>query len=451
MRFIIIGGVAAGMSAAMKLRRDMPDAEIVVYQKEEVVSYGACGLPYYLGGEVASRDKLIIRTAEEFREKSRISLYTGHEVTKISPENRKVFGVRLEDGFAFSDYYDKLLIATGASPVMPEMPGSHAKNIFKLRSITDADAIYNYMMLNPVRKAVIIGDGLIAMEMAEAFLNRNIECTVISANPVIMKMFDPEIGQIAEKHLEEKGVKLFHDYMVDGFVVNEAGNATAASAQGKENADGDLFLVSIGIKPNTAFAAQAGLKTGIAGALVTDEFMKTSDEHIFAAGDCAQTTNMITKQPAWLPLGSTANKMGRVAALNMLGKQVSFKGIAGTSVAKICDITVGKCGLSEFEAKNMGLEYAVVEIEDPARPGYYHYVGKNHYKLLYEPKTGKLLGLQAVGKLGIDKRIDVFSTAAYAGLKVEDLFDLDLAYSPPYNKPIDSLHVMSMQAERGEK
>lgn len=447
MRFIIIGGVAAGMSAAMKLRRDMPDAEIVVYQKEDVVSYGACGLPYYLGGDILIRDKLIIRTAEEFREKSRISLHTGHEVTRIAPESRRVFGRRLQDGFAFSDYYDKLLIASGASPIMPALPGVTNKNVFKLRSITDADSIHDYMMLHAVRKAVIIGDGLISMEMAEAFTKQNIECTVLSAGSVIMKMFDPEIGMLIEKHLLEKGVGIVHNYMVDRFMSDESGNAVAAVSQDKPGVQGDLFLISIGIRPNTGFAVQAGLETGIKETLKIDEFLRTSDEHIYAAGDCAETFNMVTGLPAWIPLGSTANKMGRVAALNMLGKPTPFKGVAGTSIAKICDITVGKCGIGEEEAKKLGLAYAKVEIDDAARPGYYYYAGKNHYKMLYDPKIGKLLGLQVIGKIGVDKRIDVFATAVYAGLRVDQLFDIDLAYAPPYNKPIDSLHILSMQAD----
>ena len=447
MRFIIIGGVAAGMSAAMKLRRDMPDAEIVVYQKEDIVSYGACGLPYYLGGEIASRDNLIVRTAEEFREKSRINLFTGHEVTRIAPESCKVFGQRLNDGFAFSDYYDKLLIATGAGPIMPDLSGITSDNVFKLRSITDGDEIHDYMLLHPVKRAVIIGDGLISMEMAEAFVNKNIACTIISAGPVVTKIFDPDMGMLIEQHLQEKGVDIVHDYMVDSFDTEGSGKATSAVSREKQGVEGDMFLVSIGIRPNTGFAVEAGLRMGIAGSIKTDEFMRTSDANIYAAGDCAETTNMVTGQRAWIPLGSTANKMGRIAALNMLGIPTQFKGVAGTSIAKICDITVGKCGISEDEAKKQGIAYAKIEIDDAARPGYYHNVGKNHYKLLYDPKTGKLLGLQIIGKFGVDKRIDVFATAVCAGMTVDQLFDIDLAYAPPYNKPLDSLHILSMQAD----
>ena len=450
MRFIIIGGVAAGMSAAMKIRRELPEAEIVVYQKEAEVSYAGCGLPYFLSGLAPKRESMIARKAEVFRNEHKIELYTEHEVTSIKSAEKRIEGSNLRTKALFTDRYDRLLIATGASPLVPPfLKVDDVPNYFVLRSITDADRIKEYLASNKIEKAVLIGDGFIAMEMAETMVELGIKCTVVAGSKTVMRNMDADMGMLVEAHLEDKGVEIIKGYMADG-VVKESGKVVAVKSSGKNDIQGDFFLLSIGVKPNSRLAEACGIKLSAAGAIEVDEKMRTNIPDIYAAGDCIAVKHMITGKPVWIPLGSTANKTGKVAGTNMAGGNNVFAGVLGTFIAKVCDIAVGKTGIGEAEARELGITYSKIVFTDRSNASYYPNSRKVNYKVLFDPGSRKLLGLQAVGGNGVDKRIDVFATAMFGNITIDELYDIDLSYAPPFNKPLDSMHIASNLAEKAK-
>ncbi len=448
MRHIIIGGVAAGMTAAMKIRRLDPKAEVTVYQQETEISYAGCGLPYYLGGlSRGGRDKMIVRQADVFRQEHRIEVFLSSQITEIDASAGRVTVHDHLSGRNFGDSYDRLLIATGAIPFIPPGLVTAAANVFSLRSLVDADQIKARLEQARPASAVLIGDGFINMEMAEAMLALGIKTTVISANAEVMPILDEEIAQNVGRHLEEKGIEVVHNFRAGSFA-EEQGLAVSVLEDGGKGRQiaGDIFILAIGVRPNTALAQQGGIAIGPTRAIACNARMETNLPGIYTAGDCAETRHLLTGKPVWIPLGSTANKMGRIAGTNMAGETAEFQGIMGTFVAKICDIAVGRTGLSEKDALQEGIDFQKIVFEDVTGPGYYPGGGRVKYKLLFRQDNRKLLGLQAVGALALDKRIDVFSTALHQGMRVDELFDLDLAYAPPFNKPLDSLHVAAMLA-----
>ena len=448
MRHIIVGGVAAGMTAAMKIRRTDPQAEVVVYQQEEEVSYAGCGLPYYLGGlSRGGRPGMIARQADVFRQEHRIQVFLGTEVTEIQSAAGRILVEDHLSGKRFGDSYDRLLLATGARPFIPPGLVTEAVNVFSLRSLPDADKIKQYLETKRPERAVLIGDGFINMEMAEAMLALGIATTVVSANPVVMPILDKELGQRVDDHLRAKGVQVVHDFRAEGFRLagQQAVGVMEGQGEGRE-ITGDIFILAIGVRPHTALAEAAGVTLGPTRAIASNSRMETNLPGIYAAGDCAQAIHQLMQEPVWIPLGSTANKMGRIAGINMAGGEATFAGIMGTFIAKIGDIAVGRTGIGEKEAQAHQLPYAKLLWEDATGPGYYPASGRAFYKLLYRRDNRRLLGLQAAGALAIDKRVDVASTALWAGMTVDQLFELDLAYAPPFNKPLDSLHVAAMLA-----
>jgi len=433
-RFVVIGGVAAGMSAASRAKRRKPDMEVVVLERGQFVSYGSCGLPYFISDLVKDVQGLVVHDAAFFREKRGIEVLTGHEVTRIDPQSKVVFARNLEKGEEITLGYDKLAICTGASPMRPELPGVNLKNVFVLRTAEDGVALKEFIDEESPKRAAIIGAGLIGLEMAEAFRARGLEVVVIKRpGSNILKMFDDDMAKLVEEELKRNGVELAKNATVQGFEGNGKGQARLVVLDGKSYPV-DFILLAMGSKPNSALAREAGLEVAANGTILVDERMQTSAPDIFAAGDCVGQRHLITGRDVYLPRGTTANKQGRIAGENAAGGNEIFSGILGTAVSKIFDLTVARTGLSSAEAIADGYEFITSTIAHPSHGHTYPNPEPQDItiKLIVEKKTGRLLGAQMIGKIGVAKRIDIFATALYNRMTIEEISRLDLGYSPPF-------------------
>ena len=437
--FVVIGANAAGLKAASKARRRDPSMKITVLHKGVFVSYAGCGLPYYLSDTIREQADLystplgVPRTPQFFKKLKEIEVLVHHEVTSIDREKKRVTGKNLETGEEFAISYDKLLIATGAEAVVPPIPGIDLKNIHTLQSIEDAEALRG--LVGPGKKGVVIGGGFIGLEAAEALGQRGVETTLVEKMDQVMLALDFEMSVMINRHLGAKGVSV----RVSDGVVEFKGNGDGELKQVvTENAviDADFAIMGLGVRPNVKLAEKAGLRLGETGAIEVDDHMRTSDAEIYAAGDCAETLNIITDKPVYVPLGSTANKQGRVVGLNVTGGNETFPGVLGTMVFKVFDVNVGRTGLTERDARKAGYDIETVIVPGPDRAHYYPTAKPIAIKLVAEKKTGKLLGAQVVGMGDVDKRTDVFATLIASGATVDALGNLDLCYAPPYSSPI---------------
>lgn len=445
MKIVVIGGVAAGLKAASKARRGDPSAEITVVEKGEIISYGACGLPYYVAGEVAAIDDLmktavgIVRSPAYFQNIKNIKVLAGTLATKIDRGGKKVEVKNLASGEEHSLAYDKLVIATGASPVKPPIPGIDLNNIFQLWHPRDAQAIRQGIEQKLYKNAVIVGAGLVGLEMAEALAGQGLAVSIVEMQEQVFPAFlDAEMAGSVAKYLEEKGVKLFTGHKVAAF---EGAGAVAAVVTDKATLPADLVVLALGVRPNVGLAKDAGLAIGATGAIAVDENLRTSDPDIFAGGDCVENTNSISGKKVFAPMGSTANKHGRVIGENLTGGDAAFRGVLNTVVVKVMDLNVGKTGLTEREAKELGYEYVSVITAGHDKPHYMRGAKPIIVKLLADAKSKKVLGVQIVGEGEVAKRVDVVVAALTLGGTIDDLFAMDLAYAPPYNSPIDNVAV----------
>jgi len=446
MKIAVIGAVAAGTSAAAKARRTDKEAEIVVFEKGTDISYAGCGLPYYISGVTPSRDKVVMNTAQDFKEKYNVDVRLQHEVTKINKDLKKVIYKNLNTGETGEYSYDKLVIATGASPVKPPFAGLDLENIFTLRSVESADQIKVAVSREEVKKATIIGAGLIGLEMAESFSELGIEVTVIELEDQVLPPFSKEMAEIVAEHLKEKGVELILDDGVDHF---EGQNRVekVVTASGRE-VKTDLALLSIGVKANSKLAEEAGIEIGETGAIKVNEKLETSNKDIYAAGDCAESTDLLTNKDVWIPLGSTANKQGRTAGENAAGGDYKHYGILKTGITKIFDLTVARTGLSLEEAKKEDIDAAAVKIKAHNHASYYPGTAPIHLRGIFDRENGVIVGAEVIGGNGADKRIDVLATAIYNRMTAGELFQVDLAYAPPYSGPKDAVAILGMVAEK---
>lgn len=443
MKYVIIGGDAAGMSAAMQIVRNEKGAQITTLEKGGIYSYGQCGLPYTISGLIPSTDKLIARSIETFRDKYGIHAKTNHDVERIDPDQKIIYGTDTKHNESFQFSYDKLLIASGAGPVTPDWEGITLDGVHTLKTIPDAHQIMNDLD-NKVRDVTIVGGGYIGLEMAESFKALGKKVRMIERGAHVAKIFDEDMAALIHKEAEKHGIEIITNESVQRLtgkdrvqsVVTENGTYKA-----------DLVLVSTGVKPNTAFLKGTDVVTGIRGAIQINRYMETNIEGIYAAGDCAVQYHFIKEKDDFIPLGTTANKQGRLAGLNMIGKPKTFKGIAGTSVIKFMDLTLARTGLSEKEAESLHLPYDSIKIEAKDHAGYYPGAETLHVKLTFRKQDGRLLGGQLIGKHGVDKRVDVLATALFHRMSIDDLEDLDLSYAPPYNSSWDPLQ----QAARRHK
>jgi len=446
MKIAIIGAVAAGTSAAAKARRTNKDAEIVIFEKGRDISYAGCGLPYYISGVTPSRDKVVMNTAQDFKEKYNVEVRLEHEVTKINPAEKTIQYLDNNQGESGGYKYDKLIIATGASAIKPPFEGLDLENIFTLRSVESADKIKIAVSREETQKAVIIGAGLIGLEMAESFSELGMDVTVIELQDQVLPPFSKEMAEIVAEHLREKGVKLILDDGVDHFEGEEKVERVI-TASGKE-VKANLALLSIGVKANSKLAEEAGVEVGETGAIRVNERLETNLEDIYAAGDCAESKDLLTNQPVWIPLGSTANKQGRTAGENAAGGDYKHYGILKTGITKIFDLTVSRTGLTLEEAEVAGIDAVPVKIKTHNHASYYPGTDSIHLRGIFNKENGVIVGAEVIGGDGSDKRIDVLATAIYNQMTAGELFQVDLAYAPPYSGPKDAVAILGMVAEK---
>lgn len=439
LRLLVIGGVAAGTKAASKARRVDPSMAITIITDEAYISYAGCGLPYYIGGIVDSRDKLFARSPEVFREKMNIDVLLRHRAERINTYDRTVVVRNLDTGETTDMPYDRLLIATGASAVVPPIPGVDAQGVFSLKTVPDADAVRDYLESGNIRSACIVGGGYIGVEAVENLVKRGISCTMFELESHLLpKFFDPDMAELLLEQLSANGVRFISGRAVERFVVGPDGHVISVVAGGEEF-ECQLTVVAAGVRPNVRLARDARIVTGPTGAIRVDRRMETSARGIFAAGDCAESTNLVSGKPCWYPLGSTANKQGRVAGANIAGGDKTFEGVVGTSIVKVFDLAAGRTGLSEREAKEAGFSPISATVTAPARAGYYPGGGQVTLKLIADRKSKRVLGAQAVGDASVDKIIDTIAAALTGNLSLYALTTIDLAYTPPFSTPMGAV------------
>ncbi|GAW91178.1 FAD-dependent pyridine nucleotide-disulfide oxidoreductase [Calderihabitans maritimus] len=443
--------MAAGAGAAAKARRTDEQARIIIFEKGPYVSFANCGLPYYVGHQIKERNELFLVTPERFRQRFNIDVRVNHEVTAINPEERKVEVVDHFTGNTFIETYDKLIIATGASPIKPPIEGVNLNNVYHLWTVPDADAVKAFIQQNKPQQAVVVGGGFIGLEAVENLLKYGIKVHLVEMLPQVMPAFDQEMTVPLVKHLRQLGVEIHLNDGVAKFL--GTGEVNGVQLASGKIISAPLVILAVGVKPNTELAEKAGLAIGEKGGIVVDTRMRTSNPDIYAAGDVVEIYHLVSGKKVRIPLAGPANKQGRVAGANAAGGDLEFKGAYGTSIVKVGKLTAAKTGLNEREARDAGFDYQVSYTHSPDHAGYYPGAETMMVKVIFEKSTGRLLGGQIVGPKGVDKRIDVLATAIYSQLTVYDLEDLDLAYAPPYSSAKDPVIIAGMAAAnilRGE-
>lgn len=448
---VVIGGTAAGLSAASKAKRLRPEMEITVYERSGYVSYGACGLPYYVGGMIPEAEDLISLTADTLKEKRGIPTYIHHEVTRIDRGKKLVEVKNLDTGETMTRHYDKLMIATGAEPIVPPIPGVEALGVHCLRTVEDGIALR--ARAAEAKRAVIIGGGFIGLETAEELTQSGLAVTVVEAMPRLLPFLVEEYADMIRAELAAHKVEVRLGAAAEE-VVAENGRAAGVRLAGGEVLPADLVLFSVGVRPATRLAAECGLALGLKGAIVVDEEQRTSDPDIYAAGDCVQMKNLITGAPCYFPLGTTANKQGRVAGENLAGQHSTFKGVLGSQVTKIFDLYAASTGLTLRQAEEAGFAAAASSIVKGDRASYYPGGGENRLTLILDTASGRLLGAQGIGTATVAGRMNVLAAAITAKMTVEELNELDLVYSPSVAPVYDPILIAASQAmkkvKRGE-
>ena len=439
MKIIIVGGVAGGATAAARIRRNTESAEIILFEKGAHISYANCGLPYYIGGVIKERDRLFVQTPKAFGKRFNIDVRTLSEVTAIDRERKEVT-VRTADGKMYTESYDKLLLSPGASPVRPPLKGIDSEGIFTLRNVADTDRIKQYLNEKPVKRAVIVGGGFIGLEMAENLVHAGVEVSVVEMADQVMGPIDYSMASFVHEHLTRKGVRLYLSQAVESFERTDAGLSVAFKSGIHLRVD--MVILSIGVRAETRLASDAGLRLGEMKGIYVDEYLRTSDENIYAVGDAIEFPHPITGKP-WLNfLAGPANRQARIVADNIVfGDRVKYEGSIGTSIAKVFDLTVASTGLPAKRLKQMGIDYLSSTTHSASHAGYYPGALQMSIKITYSPKDGRLYGAQIVGRDGVDKRIDEFALVIKQGGTVYDLTRLEHAYAPPFSSAKDPVAI----------
>ncbi|MFE4247950.1 FAD-dependent oxidoreductase [Streptomyces sp. NPDC056910] len=446
-RLVVIGGDAAGMSAASQARRMRgPDElEIVAFERGHFSSYSACGIPYWVGGEVAGRDELIARTPEEHRERS-IDLRMRTEVTELDVEGGRVRSRALDTGTEAWTSYDKLVIATGARPVRPRIPGIDAPGVHGVQTLDDGQALLDSLASAQGRRAVVVGAGYIGVEMAEALIRRGYEVTVVNRGPEPMSTLDPDMGRLVHESMTGLAITMVDDAEVTKILTGDDGRARAVATTTDEY-PADVVVLGIGVRPETSLARSAGLPLGEHGGLLTDLAMRVrGHENIWAGGDCVEVLDLVSGRERHIALGTHANKHGQVIGTNAGGGYATFPGVVGTAVSKVCDLEIARTGLREKDARRAGLQYVSATIESTSRAGYYPGAAPMTVKMIAERRTGRLLGVQIVGREGAAKRVDIAAVALTAGMTVDQMTALDLGYAPPFSPVWDPILVAARKS-----
>ena len=442
-KLVVIGGDAGGMTAASQARRwkSPEELEIVAFERGGYTSFSACGIPYYLGGVVEDFDSLIVRSPGEFMEKSQIDARIHHEVTDIDLDKRAVT-VRGPDG-EFTEGFDHLMVATGGTPARFDWPGIDADGIFGVQVLDDAVAIAKALDEGP-KTAVVVGGGYIGLEMAEAFVNKKLDVTLIEAAPQPMSTLDPDMGVLVADALRGLGVKVHCGEPVTAFETSEGRVTGVVTADGTYPAD--IVALGLGTRPNVALAEAAGIPIGPSGGVKVDRRMQTEIEGVWSAGDCAEKFHLVSRQPVAIALGTHANKEGRVAGINIGGKYATFPGVLGTAVSKVCGVEVARTGLKESEAADAGFKTVTALIDSTTRAGYFPGAAPIKTKMLVEHRSGRLLGAQIIGKEGAAKRIDAIAMALWHEMTVDQMLHVDLGYAPPFAPVWDPVLIAAREA-----
>lgn len=437
MKVLIIGGVAAGTKTAAKLKREDRNIDVTIITESKDISYAGCGLPYYVGGVIEDKDQLIVNTPQSFSSLTGVEVRTGMRAVEVKPEEKKVIVLDLEKDEKVEMDYDKLVIATGASPVKPPLEGLDLEGVFFMRTPSDAIALREYIEKESPKRAVVVGGGFIGLEVAENFAHMNIPTMVVDMADQVPPGFEPEFSEYIVDHLADEGIMLFTGTRVEE-IVGEDGKLSAVRTN-RTKMKADVAVLSLGIRPNTEFLKDTGIELMDNGTVKVNEYLETNLEDIYSVGDCACVHNRITGEPMWSPMGSTANLTGRILAQNISGKReekIKYHGALGTAIAKLPNLNIGRTGLTEAEAKEAGYDVAsvVLTIDDKA----HYYPGASNFmlKLIADQSSGKFLGLQALGPGSVDKMVDIAVSCLSLGANLEDLIDLDLAYAPPFSTAI---------------
>ena len=439
----MLGGVAAGMSAASKLKREMPQAEITVYERGNFLSYGACGLPYFIGGFNSDAGKLIARTREKYDEMG-IHTWLRHEAVRVDAANKRVEIKNHDTGEVFTDQYDVLMVAVGCDSVMPKVEGANLPSVFYIKTMEDGLLFEKIARLQGVNDVVIVGGGYIGVEMSEAMLHLGKKVTIVEAAERLLTSFEPEFSELAAQELERKGVVLKLKERVTSFT-EETDYRLVHTDHGEYRAD--VVLVAVGVVPATDFLKDTGIGMARNGALIVDREQRTSLPDVFSAGDCAVCWHRVAQENYFLPLGTVANKCGRIAGANMAGAHETFEGALGTAAIKVCDLEMARTGLSEADAKRKGINYGIKLVTASDHPAYYPDPTKLTVKLLYEKRTLRLLGANIAGLKGAVLRCDIFATAIHAGMSTSELGMVDLAYAPPFATVWDAVNIAANAAK----
>lgn len=438
MKVIIIGGIAAGMSAAAKLKRMSPNDEVIVYEKGDIVSFGACGLPYYAGGFFDDSNEMIARTAEEFR-KTGINLFTNHEVLEVDFDNKKLRVKDLIQNMIIEESYDKLMIASGASSIIPPIKGIDSENVLTLKSMDDGNKLRALMENENLKRVTVIGAGFIGVEAVEASKKRGKEVTVVQLQDrILAEVFDEEITNLLEEEIRKHDVNLLLDETV--MEITTAGKATNIKTN-KREFETDIVIVATGFRPNTTFVKNEKLEMLKNGAIVVDKYGRTSIEDVYAAGDCATINSVITNKPVYVPLATGANKLGRIVGENLAGANNEFQGSLASSCIKVMDMEAARTGLSEKEVKALGFDYKTKFITDMNHTSYYPGQTKIYVKLIYDAHTKVIYGGQVAGYKDAVQRCNVIATCIFAKMTTAQLGMLDLSYAPPFSRTWDVLNV----------
>ena len=456
-KIVIVGGVAGGASAAARARRLSESAEIIMFERGPFVSFANCGLPYHIGGDIKDRSKLLLQTPESFLARFNVDVRVMNEVLSIDKEKKTVTVKNLLDGTEYSENYDFLLLSPGAGPIVPPIPGVKNPLTHSLRNIPDMDKILQTIEMNNVEHATVVGGGFIGLEMMEAFHQRGIKTTLLELADQVMTPVDKEMAGFAHAEIRDHGIDLRLGVALSG--VKHLTEAHIASEESGENTehqhinghlnltlsngdslDTDILIMAIGVRPEIELAVNAGLKIGELGGIWTKPNMQTSDASIYAVGDAIEETDFVTGKQTLVPLAGPANRQGRMAADNMLGRNEEYRGTQGTAICKIFDLAVASTGKNEKQLKRENIAYEKVYVHTASHASYYPGAKTISFKMLFDPKTGKILGAQAAGKDGVDKRIDVMAVAQRAGMTVDDLQHLELTYAPPYGSAKDVIN-----------
>lgn len=445
MKVIIVGGVAGGASAAARIRRLDETADIVMFERSAYISYANCGLPYYIGGTIENKQDLTLQTPESFEDRFNVQVKVRHEVQAIHPDRKTVTVKNLETGEVFEESYDKLLLAPGARPIKPPFEGLDSPRVFTLRTVEDTFKLKEFLDEHKPASAVVAGGGFIGLETAENLRHLGLDVTLVEGAPQLMAPFDEDMAAYIHGQVRSSGIHLRLNTLVDGFEDKDDG--ILVKLKESDSVMADLVVLAIGVAPDTGLAKEAGLALGIKNSIVVNDRMQTSDPDIYAVGDAVQIPHFVSGADSLISLAGPANKQARVAAGNMCGQDVHYKGAQGSSVIKVFDVTAAATGINERTARSLGLDTEYVIVPGMSHAGYYPGGRMMVMKVLFEKGTYRLLGAQIVGYDGVDKRIDVLATAIRGGMRAYDLAQLDLAYAPPYSSAKDPVNMAGFVIE----